>query len=210
MRFIFCFVAALLLSPGLLPAQAADDKMLFAEYRVISADLPDSSPEAQPRKVWMLGKEFLRFEDVPNPKTKVHDLIIVHEPDVWVIDRNKGQGQHAIDPGPQYAVHFPIFPREPSARLKRLEFRSELKFFQDNGAKEIASQTVDGIKCKLLHLELDDIELTLFLKPDNLPLQIEVQSAGVKYAVRFLRYDPNQNPDMTLFSVPPGIKIIEP
>jgi len=52
--------------------------------------------------------------------------------------------------------------------------------------------------------------LTLFLKPDNRPLQIEIQSAGVKYAVRFLRYDPDQKPDMTLFSVPPGIKIIEP
>ena len=210
MRLIFRFIAALLLTAGLLPAQAADDKMLFAEYRVVSADLPDSSPEAQPRKVWLLGKEFLRFEDVPNPETKVHELIIVHEPDVWIIDRNKGEGQHAIDPGPQYAVHFPIFPREQSARLKRLEFRSELKFFQDNGAKELALQTVDGIKCKLFRLELDDLELTLFLKPDNLPLQIEVQSAGVKYAVRFLRYDPDQKPDMTLFRVPPGIKIIEP
>jgi hypothetical protein len=210
MRLIFRFIAALLLTAGLLPAQAADDKMLFAEYRVVSTDLPDSSPEAQPRKVWLLGKKFLRFEDVPNPETKVHELIIVHEPDVWIIDRNKGEGQHAIDPGPQYAVHFPIFPREQSARLKRLEFGSELKFFQDNGAKELASQTVDGIKCKLFRLELDDLELTLFLKPDNLPLQIEVQSAGVKYAVRFLRYDPDQKPDMTLFSVPPGIKIIEP
>lgn len=210
MRLIFRFIAALLLTAGLLPAQAADDKMLFAEYRVVSTDLPDSSPEAQPRKVWLLGKKFLRFEDVPNPETKVHELIIVHEPDVWIIDRNKGEGQHAIDSGPQYAVHFPIFPREQSARLKRLEFGSELKFFQDNGAKELASQTVDGIKCKLFRLELDDLELTLFLKPDNLPLQIEVQSAGVKYAVRFLRYDPDQKPDMTLFSVPPGIKIIEP
>jgi hypothetical protein len=210
MRFISRFVAALLLIPGLLPAQAADDKMLFAEYRVVSADLPDSSPEAQPRKVWLLGKEFLRFEDVPNPATKVHGLIIVHEPDIWFIDRNKGEGQHAIDPGPQYAVHFPIFPREPSARLKRLEFRTELDFFQDNGATELASQTVDGIKCRLLRLELDDRELTLFLKPDNRPLQIELQSASIKYAVRFLRYDPDQKPDMTLFSVPLGIKIIEP
>jgi hypothetical protein len=210
MRFLFCFVAALLLIPGLLPAQAADDKMLFAEYRVVSADLPDSSPEAQPRKIWLLGKEYLRFEDVPNPETKVHGLIIVNEPDIWIIDRNKGEGQHAIDPGPQYAIHFPIFSREQSAKLKRLEFRSERKFFQDNGAKELASQTVDGITCRLYRLELDDRELTLFLKPDNRPLQIELQSDGVKYAVRFLRYDPDQKPDMTLFSVPPGIKIIEP
>jgi hypothetical protein len=203
-------LATLLLASLTLAAQAADDKMLFAEYRVVSPDLPASSPEAQPRKVWRLGKEFLRFEDVPNPETKVHGLIIVDEPDIWIIDRNKGQGRHAIDPGPQYVVHFPIFPREQSEKLKQLEFGSELKFFQDIGAKELASQTVDGIKCKLYRLELDDRELTLFLKPDNVPLQIEVQSASVKYAVRFLKYDPNQKPDMNLFKVPPGIKIIEP
>jgi len=203
-------LTTLLLAWFTLAAQAADDKMLFAEYRVVSADLPASSPEAKPRKVWRLGKEFLRFEDVPNPETKVHGLIIVDEPDIWIIDRNKSQGRHAIDPGPQYVVHFPIFPREPSEKLKQLEFGSELRFFQNNGAKELASRTVDGIKCKLYRLELDDRELTLFLKPDNLPLQIEVQSASVKYAVRFLKYDPNQKPDMNLFKVPPGIKIIEP
>lgn len=203
-------MTTLLLASLTLGAQAADDKMLFAAYRVVSADLAASSPEAQSRKIWRLGKEFLRFEDVPNSETKAHILIIVHEPDIWIIDRNKGQGQHAIDPGPKYAVHFPIFPQEQSERLKQLEFGSELKFFQDNGARELASQTVDGIKCKLYRLQLDDRELTLFLKPDSLPLQIEVQSAGIKYAVRFLRYDPNQKPDMSLFKVPSGIKIIEP
>ena len=202
-------LTALLLSSLTLGAQAAGDKMLFVEYRVVSTNLPASSPEAQSRKVWLLGKEFLRFEDVPNPETKVHGLIIVDEPDIWIIDRNKGQGRHAIDPGPQYVIHFPIFPREQSEKLKQLEFGSELKFFQDNGAKVLASQNVDGIKCKLYRMELDDRELTLFLKPDDLPLQIEVQSASGKYAVRFLRYDPNQKPDMSLFKVPPGIKIIE-
>ena len=210
MRSVLRHIAALLLISGLLPAQAADDKMLFVEYRVVSAGLAPSSPETQPRKVWRLGREFLRFEDVPNPETKVHGLIIVDEPDIWIIDRNKGQGQHSVDPGPQFAVHFPIFPREPSGKVRQLEFGSELKFFQSNGAREIASQTVDGIKCKLYDLELDDRELTLFLKPDNLPLQIEVRSAGTKYAVRFLRYDPNQKPDMTLFKVPIGIKIVGP
>ena len=195
------------LTPG---AIAADERMLFAEYRVVSADLATSSPEAQPRKIWRLGKKFLRFEDIPNPETRAHILIVVREPDIWIIDRNKDQGQHAIDPGPQYAVHFPIFPREPSEKLKQLEFGSELAFFRNNGATELAPQTVDGVKCKLYRLKLDDREVTLFLKPDSLPLQIEVQSEGARYAVRFLRYDPDQRPDMSLFKVPPGIRIIEP
>ena len=203
-------LTTLLLASLTLGAQAADDKMLFAEYRVVSADLPASSPETQSRKIWRLGKKFLRFDDVRNPETKAHVLLIVAEPDIWIIDRNKGQGQHAIDPGPKYAVHFPIFPREQSEKLKQLEFGSELEFFRDNGAKDLASQTVDGVKCKIYRLEFDDREVTLFMKPDYVPLQIEVQNANVKYAVRFLKYDPDQKPDMSLFKVPPGIKIIEP
>ena len=210
MRFILRFVATLLLIFGVLPAMAADDKMFFAEYRVVSATLPASSPELQPRKIWRLGKTLLRFEDVINPETKTLALIIVDEPNIWIIDRNKKQGQHALDPGPQYAVHFPIFPREQSVKLKQLEFGSEFNFFQENGAKELASQAVDGIKCKVYRLEFDDRKVTLFMKPDNSPLQIEVQGTDVKYAVRFLKYDPNQKPDMNLFKVPPGIKIIEP
>jgi hypothetical protein len=203
-------LATLLLASLTLGAQAADDKMFFAEYRVVSETLPASSPELQPRKIWRLGKALLRFEDVANPETKTHALVIVDEPNLWVIDRSKSEGQHALDPGPQYVVHFPIFPREQSDKLKQLEFGSELSFFREHGAKELASQTVDGIKCKVYRLEFDDRKVTLLMKPDNLPLQIEVQSTDVKYAVRFLQYDPNQKPDMNLFKVPAGIKIIDP
>jgi hypothetical protein len=210
MRFILRFFTTLPLIFAVLSAQAADDKMFFAEYRVVSETLPASSPELQPRKIWRLGKAFLRFEDVTNPETKTLALVIVNEPDIWIIDRNKNEGQHALDPGPQYEVHFPIFPREKSDKLKQLEFGSEFSFFKNRGAEELKSQTVDGIKCKVYRLELDNRKVTLFMKPDNLPLQIEVQSTEVKYAVRFLKYDPNQKPDMNLFKIPPGIKIIEP
>jgi outer membrane lipoprotein-sorting protein len=203
-------LAVLLVASSTLGAHAADDKMFFAEYRVVSETLPATSPELQPRKIWRLGKGLLRFEDVTNPETKTLALIIVDEPNVWIIDRNKNEGKHVLDPGPQFVVHFPIFPREQSEKLKQLEFGSELSFFQENGAKELAGQTVNGIKCKVYRLELDNRKVTLFMKPDKLPLQIEVQSADVKYAVRFLKYDPNQKPDMNLFKVPPGIKIIDP
>ena len=42
MRSVLRHAAALLLISGFLPAQAADDKMLFVEYRVVSADLQRS------------------------------------------------------------------------------------------------------------------------------------------------------------------------
>ena len=47
--------------------------------------------DAQTKKVWRIGNEYLRFEDAPNPQTEVHGLIIVAEPDIWIMDRNTNQ-----------------------------------------------------------------------------------------------------------------------
>ncbi len=197
----------LLLSLLSLGAQAADDKMLYVEYKLVSKQITPDSFDAQIKKVWRLGGEYLRFEDAPNPQTKIHGLIIVAEPDIWIVDRNTNQGQHTLDPGPTFKIHFPLLASETSEKLRQLEFGHELEFFQENGAKEMGSQEVDGLKCKLFRLETDDREATLFLKTDDTPLQISVKSADYEYAVRFVRYDAQRKPDKSLFQLPPGVQL---
>ena len=197
----------LLLSLLSLGAQAADDKMLYVEYKLVSKQITPDSFDAQIKKVWRLGGEYLRFEDAPNPQTKIHGLIIVAEPDIWIVDRNTNQGQHTLDPGPNFKIHFPLLASETSEKLRQLEFGHELEFFQENGAKEMGSQEVDGQKCKLFRLETDDREATLFLKTDDTPLQISVKSADYEYAVRFVRYDAQRKPDKSLFQLPPGVQL---
>lgn len=187
-------------------AVLAQERMLFVEYRVISSKLPPSSPESQPRKLWLVGSKYMRFEDVPNPDTNIHGLIVVAEPDIWVIDRKSNRGQHSTDPGPGYAVHFPMLATESSPRLKALEFGGELAFFQANGAKEMASEVVDGVACKVLKLALDERELFLFLRKDGKPFQISVRSDSSEYAVRILKYEPDAEPDLGLFRPPVGVR----
>jgi hypothetical protein len=204
---MFRILFTLLLSLLSLVAQAADDKMLYVEYKLASKQVTPDSFDAQIKKVWRLGGEYLRFEDAPNPQTKVHGLIIVAEPDIWIVDRNTNQAQHAVDPGPVFRVHFPLLASETSEKLRQLEFGHELEFFQENGAKEIGTQEVDGLKCKLFRLETDDREATLFLKTDDTPLQVVVKSADYEYAVRFLRYDAQRKPDKSLFQLPPGVQL---
>jgi len=197
----------LLLSCITLAAGAADDKMLYLEYRLAGKGIEAESFDAQVKKLWRIGSSYLRFDDAPNPVTKIHGLIIVAEPDIWIVDRNTNQAQHTVDPGPNYKIHFPLFASESSAKLRQLEFGRELQFFRENGATEMPAQEVDGIKCKLLRLELDGDEVTLFLKTDETPLQVAVKSPDYEYALRFLRYEPDRKPDRALFQLPPGVQL---
>jgi len=197
----------LLLSLLSLGAQAADDKMLYVEYKLVSKQITPDSFDAQIKKVWRMGAKYLRFEDAPNPQTKIHGLIIVAEPDIWIVDRNTNQAQHAVDPGPNFKIHFPLLASETSEKLHELEFGREVEFFQENGAKEMGNQEVDGLKCRLFRLETDDRVATLFLKTDDTPLQVMVKSADYEYAVRFLVYDAQRRPDKSLFQLPPGVQL---
>lgn len=200
------FIALLFLFPPL-AAQAADNKMLYVEYRLVGKQIAEGSFDALAKKVWRIGDNYLRFEDAPNPQTKVHGLIIVAEPDIWIVDRNTNQAQHTVDPGPNYKIHFPLFASETSEKLRALEFGRELDYFHENDAKTLPAQDVDGFRCKLLRLEIDDREVTLFLKTNDTPLQIVVKSPEVEYAMRFLRYEPDRKPDKLLFQLPPGVQL---
>lgn len=201
------FLTSLLFLLLPLAAQAAGDKMLYVEYRLVASQIAADSFDAQTKKVWRIGNDYLRFEDAPHPKTKIHGLIIVAEPDIWIVDRNTNQAQHTVDPGPNYKIHFPLFASETSEKLRELEFGRELEYFRENDAKSLPAQDVDGNKCKLYRLEIGDREVTLFLKSNETPLQIVVKSPEYEYAMRFLRYETDRKPDKSLFQLPPGVQL---
>jgi hypothetical protein len=201
------FLIALLFLLVPLAAHAVDEKMLYVEYRLASRQITVDSFDAQTKKVWRIGKDYLRFEDAPNPQTKIHGLIIVAEPDIWIVDRNTNQAQHTVDPGPDFKIHFPLFASETSPKLRELEFGKELEYFHANNARELPAQDVDGFRCKVFRLEMDDREVLLFLKTDDTPLQIVVKSPEYEYAMRFLRYEPDRRPDKSLFQLPPGVQL---
>ncbi|HEX4986193.1 MAG TPA: hypothetical protein VFV71_09015 [Burkholderiales bacterium] len=203
----FLLLSLLLAAP--LASRAADDnKMLYVEYRLTGEQVAPGSFDSLVKKVWRVGDRMLRFEDAPNPQTKMHGLIVVSEPDIWVVDRSTNEGQHTVDPGPDLKVRFPIFASEKSSRLAELEFGSELTFFRGYDARELAPAVVDGVRCRLLNLpDVDERDLTLYLKPDDTPLQIVLKTKDYEYAVRFLRYEPDHQLNRSLFHPPPEAKI---
>lgn len=203
MRKFFAFL--LFLAPVV--AQAADDKMLYVEYRLAGKQVAADSFDAQVKKVWRVGDTLLRFEDAPNPVTKIHGLIIVSEPDIWIIDRNTNKGQHTVDPGPNFKMHFPLLASEESEKLRELEFGDELNYFLSNGAKAMPQREVEGVLCKPLQLNIDDREVTLYVRTNDMPLLISVKAPDYEYSMHFLRYEPDRKVNKSLFQRPSDVQI---
>ncbi len=195
----------LLLTP--FAAQSAEEPMLYVEYHLAGKKIAPDSFDAQVKKVWRVGNTLLRFEDAPNPTTKIHGLIIVAEPDIWIIDRNTNKGQHTVDPGPTYKMHFPLLASEQSETLRELEFGHELEFFLANNATALPQQEIEGVLCKPLRLNIDDREVTLYLRTSDVPLLIVVKSPDYEYSVRFLRYEPARKVNKSLFSPPSEVQM---
>lgn len=67
--------------------------------------------EAQPKIFWRAGTRYARIAESSDPQKRIHGLVIIKEPDIWMINLFDNSGRHMIDPGPSLNVHIPVFPR---------------------------------------------------------------------------------------------------
>jgi len=190
--------------------RADDAKMLRIEYQLVAFGLPPDSFPAQPKKLWRVADTRLRLEEVKNPDTGEQRLVIVAQPDMWIIDRIAGLGRHQIDPGPTFKVKFPVFNAEGTDEITALEMGQEVEFFRERGAKDMGTRTVAGVECNESMIELGGRKLSLFTrKSDGLPFQVSVLIGDKARAVRYLRYERGLAVDKALFTSPAGVQIEE-
>lgn len=191
-------------------ARADEPKMLHIEYQLVAFGLAPDSFGAQPKKLWRVADTHLRLEEVKNPETKEQRLVIVAQPDIWVIDRMTSRGRHEVDPGPTYKVKFPVFTADGADEILALEMGSEVEFFRERGAKEVGEKTVADVKCMESVMELAGRKISLYTrKSDGVPFQVAVLLGDRAVAVRYLRYERGLAVDKALFAPPAGAQIEE-
>ena len=207
--WVYAGIAVLL--TAVFPVEAADDaKMTFIEYQLVAFGLAPDSFMAQPKKLWRVGDTHLRLEEVVNPETKEQRLVVVAQPDIWVIERTGKRGRHERDPGPTYKVKFPVFAGDANDELTKLEMGSEIEYFNSRGAKDAGEKNIAGITCKEVVAELAGRKVSLFTrKTDGLPFQVVVTVGERALAVRYLRYEAGLAVDKSLFVPPAGVQIDE-
>ncbi|MBZ5602666.1 MAG: hypothetical protein LAO79_10205 [Acidobacteriia bacterium] len=125
-------------------------KMTKLMVKLESQEIPRDSFAAQPKRMYRAGSRYCRTEENPDLQNGIHGLMIINEPDVWLINRLDMTAKHMVDPGPTYNCRMPMFvnaedirgPEDLKKILMQLEFGRELEFF-----KPRATAPVRGLCC---------------------------------------------------------------
>lgn len=198
-------------SPAPSGAVCAPEKLFRATIRNISPGLPAADRGAQPRHLWRLGSTFLRSEEQPDPVRGDQILMIVAEPDIWVINLAAGVGQHTVDPGPDLVVHAPILPIGPDMPpvLRTLEYGCEPAFVAQHAPRPQQLVKWGAIQASV-HAAAFGEHTVVFLMDQrrNQPIMVSYLRQGRPvFVVRYDNYRPGLPPQVGLFQPPKNIRI---
>src|SRR5215468_11065783 len=103
-------------------AEPAAPPMTKIVARLISPLVPSDSFAAKPKTLYRAGDSYARIEMEADTARGVQELVVISEPDLWVINLLDRTVKHELDKGPTYLVHCPILPTDGPAEFSRLEF----------------------------------------------------------------------------------------
>ena len=136
-RFLFL----IWLLPGAILAEEPPKTMTKIEVILQSPDAPAGSFAAKPKLFYRAGSRYCRVEEAPDPEHGIHGLMIINEPDWWMVNLFSKTARHGVDAGPTFNCHLAIFANgspqsidDESKQIMQLEFGRELEFFKDRGA----------------------------------------------------------------------------
>jgi hypothetical protein len=209
-----CF--ALLLA-ALAFAQDAPKTMSKITVQLDGSEVPQNSFAGKPRTMYRAGSTYCRVEEAFDPEHNIQGLLIVNEPNAWMVNLATKTGQHSVDPGPTFLCHLPIFSRpvpntsdEVDYAKLGLEFGHELEYFNRMGAVRQAPGPVLQTQQTIAYfLDMGETRLALFTYgPNEYPLLV-AHTVGNKGEM-FWYSGYGQVPfDSKLFAKPEGIAITE-
>jgi hypothetical protein len=198
-------------------AQNTPTKMTKMEVRLQSPDAPAGSFASLPKIMYRAAAGYCRIEEAPDPEHGIHGLLIVNEPDAWMVNLQTKSATHIVDPGPTFFCNLPIFssshdpsPGDPKMSLSKLEFGRELEYFKSMGATpgkglELQGQQTTGYVVNLS----PSASVALFTYgPSNVPLAVVHKVGDTQDIFWYSGY--GEIPfDPKLFAKPAGVKIEE-
>ena len=194
-----------LLSSTVLPAQQLPKVMTRVEVVLEGPDVPAGSFATKPKVIYRAGSRYCRTEEAPDTELGSHGLAIVNEPDYWMVNLMKKTAQHAVDPGPTFNCHLPIFPDAD----KNLEFGFEPEYFKNKGASRQEGPVLQGKQTTLYKVDAGDATLALFTygTPER-PMAVS-RVRGDKGEIFWFRGWGDLPFDAKLFAKPEDVKIVD-
>jgi hypothetical protein len=217
MKLRILFTACLV--SGSLHAQqpAAPKTMTKMEVILQSADAPAGSFAAQPKVFYRAGTQYCRIEEAMDAERGIHGVVIINEPDYWMVNLVDQTAKHAVDPGPTFNCHFPVFPnrsmklpQDQQKQAMELEFGSEIAFFKKRGATPQPGPVLQTKQTTMYQTKVGDVTLALFTYGDpERPLGV-VWTSGDDHDIFWYKGYGEVPFDPTLFAKPEHVKIETP
>jgi hypothetical protein len=179
--------------------------------RFIGPQIPPDSFAAKPKTVYIAGDSYSRVEEEPDAAQGIHGLIIVSEPDSWIINLLDHSGRHIVDPGPTFIIHHNILGRDAPKEFASFEFGKEITFMRTHKAVSLASREIDHQRCEASQFKHEAYRIVLYTTSDtHIPFQLEIYKDGkLDFEVRYISYQTDLPFDASLFKPPSGITIVE-
>lgn len=183
--------------------------------RFQSPEVPENSFAAQPKTMYRAGTRYCRIEELPDAEHGIHGVVVINEPDVWLVNLLDKTAQHLVDSGPTLICRLPLFADESNAKaaadvssqLSGLEFGRELQFFRERKAASNEGPTLQGKATKAYILDSGDSQLLLFTAeiPER-PVAVVRQRGTKRETYWYASYD-DVPFDAKLFAKPEFVKI---
>lgn len=183
--------------------------------RLESPDVPQNSFAARPKTIYRAGNRYCRVEEAPDPEHRIHGLVIINEPDIWLVNLFDKTAQHQVDPGPTFNCRLPIFasnqdfktPSPLKTPVAELEFGKELAFFSKSGGAPHAGPKLQGKITTAYVVDGGSSQLLLFTSgtPER-PVAV-VRQHGTRRDIYWYGVYDEVEFDRALFAEPKSVKI---
>jgi hypothetical protein len=197
-------------------AQQQPKTMTKMVVQLQSPDAPAGSFAARPKTMLRAGTQFCRVEEEPDPEHGIHGVMIISEPDVWMVNLADKSARHIVDPGPTFNCRMPMFagllqglPEDESKQIASLEFGGELEFFKGKGATPQQGAVLQTKQTVVYKLQFGELTVALFTygTPER-PLAVAL-SRGEKREIFWYSGYGQVDFDPKLFAKPEHVAIEE-
>jgi hypothetical protein len=189
-------------------ATCAPAKLTHIVVSNVTPGLSAGSFATEPKVFYRIGNDKLRIEEALDKANGIHGLMVVAEPNIWMVNLFDRTGKHIVDPGPTFNARAPVVGTTGiSPKLMDLEFGCEAEYIAANAPNATRSETIDGTSYRVYRVE-DGAEAVEILTKSgtSVPSFVRYYKNGtLTMALHYDLYVTDLPDDPTLFVVPTGI-----
>lgn len=191
-------------------------------FRIMPRNSPSTPASLTVKTIYVAGERYARIEQQVDPQSPDKNLIIVNQPDIWVIDSRKKQGVHMVNPGPDFTVHNPILGPHGPQELFGFGYGREMRFFAEAATKhrigihsfafrDLGFKKIEGTGCDVQEIRSGDYRVVMnVVHAKQIPQSIEIFLDDTSVIrLEYIRYEKDIPFDESLFKPPEGMPITE-